>query len=77
MDKMCEDTLLRIEGKIDNLPCADRGERLARLEQKNENGQRQEDVGHNQRIRSFGLWRILVAIGGLTIVVLQVMGMIK
>jgi len=60
----------RLESKIDNLPCSERGERLARLEQSKENG-------HIKKSESFDLWKVIIPAIGLAIIILQVMGLVK
>ena len=73
----CESILARIEEKIDNLPCANRGERLARIEQQLENGDKQEQRDHDKKTESFGLWRVFISVAGLAILVLQIIGIVK
>lgn len=68
---------LKIEDRFNDLPCADRGERLVALEQHKQNGERQEDRNHAKKTETFGLWRVLISVAGLAILVLQIVGMVK
>ena len=68
---------IKIEDRFNDLPCPDRGERLASLEQYNKNGERQEDVEHDKKVESFAWWKVVFSAIGVAIVVLQIIGIIK
>ena len=70
MDTDVANAFERIYDKIDNLPCGSRGEALARIEQKFENGEKFEATRHSKKIEGLTLWRVLIALGVAVITVM-------
>ena len=65
MDQEIREAFQTVFTKIDNLPCGERGIQLARIEQKQVNGETQKKT----RIE---LWKIWISLAALIIVVAEV-----
>ncbi len=65
MDQEIREAFQTVYTKLDKLPCGDRGEQLARIDQKLENG----ETNKKTRIE---LWKVWMSLAALILVVIQV-----
>ncbi len=65
MDQEIREAFQTVFKKLDDLPCADRGEQLVRIDQKLANG----DTQKKTRIE---LWKVWMSLAALIVVVVQV-----
>ena len=77
VDDEIRESFVRLETKIDLLPCPARGERLAKLEQSKENGEKLEQKDQTRKSTAIGIWRIVISAIGLGIVVLEAIALVK
>lgn len=65
MDQEIREAFQTVFKKLDDLPCGDRGEQLARMDQKLKNG----DTQKKSRVE---LWKVWMSLAALIVVVVQV-----
>ena len=64
----------KIDDKVDSLPCGDRGERLAGIEQHLANGNKQSETEYKRRSLEVNILRVVVAVLSLGIIFLAFVG---
>jgi hypothetical protein len=66
MDEEIREAFRTVNAKLDGLPCAERGEHLARIEQRWENGAQQDK-------RKVELWKVWISFAALILIAIELL----